>query len=100
MDYTMTGGMRLDPMPGAVIMNFEFYKDGTLNLTNNKDAERSTGTWSYNKNKKLISVAIKGGSNMTISSLKEDELIIVMDMSKATPDDPTEIKLFFKIKTT
>jgi hypothetical protein len=96
--YALMGSMRIDMKPEAPKMSFEFKKDKTFILTNDKSPDSSGGTWAYDPNKKLIKLIVSGKSNMSIVSLKADELSLIVDTKAATPDDPTPITLVCKIK--
>jgi hypothetical protein len=98
MSYALMGEMKIEKRPGAIESSFEFNKDGTFVLMSSKDTKGTNGTWSYDKNMKLIKLLIGGKNNSTIISLKEDEMILLADTKKATPDDPMEIKVVYKIK--
>jgi len=98
-DYTMMGGMKIVRKPGAAEMNFEFKKDKTVLLTSNNPGDKTKGTWNYDTNKKIIKVTFNGKSNGSIISLKEEEFVMVVDTKEATPDDPMELKVVYKIKT-
>src|SRR5580704_3753927 len=89
--YALMGSMRIDMKPEAPKMSFEFRQDKTFILTNDKSPDITRGTWAYDANKKLIKLTVNGSSNMSIVSLKEDELSMVVDTKAASPDDPTPI---------
>ena len=97
-DYAMMGGMKIGKIPGATEINQEFNKDKTFIMTSNDLKEKTTGTWAYDAKNKLIKLSINGKSNTSIISLKDGELIMLADTKEATPDDPMEIKLVYKIK--
>ena len=98
-DYAMMGNMKIGRIPGATEINYEFNKDKTFLLTSKDPKDKTKGTWAYDTKKKIIKLTVNGKSNTTIISLKEGELIILADTKEATPDDPMEIKLVYKIKT-
>ena len=97
-DYAMMGGMKIGRIPGASEINYEFKKDKTLMMTSDDPDDKTKGTWNYDSKKKIIRLIINGKSNTSIISLKEDELIMLADTKEATPDDPMEIKVVYKIK--
>ncbi|HLK28056.1 MAG TPA: DUF4923 family protein [Puia sp.] len=99
MDYAMMGGMKINKMPSAAEANFEFKKDGTFIETTNKDSKKINGTWIYDKNKKHIKLTINGKSSLSIISLKEDELTMLADTKQATPDDPMQLQIVYKISS-
>ena len=97
-DYAMMGEMKIGRIPGATEINYEFNKDKTFIMTSNDSKEKTKGTWTYDLKKKLIRLTVNGKSNTSIISLKDNELIMLADTKEATPDDPMEIKLVYKIK--
>lgn len=97
-DYALMGDMKIGRIPGAAELNYEFNKDKTFVLTSNDPKNKKKGTWAYDTKKKLIKLTVNGNSNTSIISLKDDELIMLADTKKATPDDPTALKLVYKIK--
>jgi len=98
-DYAIMGGMKIGRLPGATEINYEFNKDKTFLMTSNDPKDKTKGTWAYDTKKKIIKLTINGKSNTSIISLKEEELIMLADTKEATPEDPMEIKLVYKIKT-
>lgn len=97
-DYAMMGNEKIGRGPGAPEINYEFKKDKTYLATSNDPKDNIKGTWSYDPKKKLIKLIQNGKSNMSIISLKEEELIMLADFGDVTPDDPMAIKLVYKIK--
>ena len=97
--YAIMGNMKIGRIPGATEINHEFNKDKTLLMTSNDPKDKTKGTWAYDAKKKIIKLTINGRSNTSIISLKEGEFIMLADTKEATPDDPMEIKLVYKIKT-
>lgn len=97
-DYALMGDMKIGRIPGATELNYDFNKDKTFILTSNDPKNKKKGTWAYDAKKKIIRLNINGNSNTSIISLKDNELIMLADTKKATPDDPTELKLVYKIK--
>jgi hypothetical protein len=98
-DYAMMGNMKIGRIPGATEINYEFNKDKTFLMTSNDPKDTKKGTWAYDTKKKIIKLTVNGKSNTSIISLKEGEFIILADTKEATPDDPMEIKVVYKIKT-
>ncbi len=98
-DYAMMGNMKIGKIPGATEINYEFNMDKTFLMTSKDPKDKTKGTWAYDTKKKIIKLTVNGKSNTSIISLKEGELIILADTKEATPDDPMEIKLVYKIKT-
>ena len=100
-DYAIVGGIKIGRTPDAPEMNFEFNKDKTLIMTSSDPKDNIKGTWVYEPKGKVIKIKIKvtGASDLTIVSLKEDELRILADTKSATPDDPMAMTLVYKIKT-
>ena len=97
-DYVILGDMKLGRAQGATEINYEFKKDKTYLATSKDPKENIKGTWSFDSKKKIIKLIQNGKSRMSIISLKEEELIMLADTSEATPNDPMEIKLVYKIK--
>ncbi|MDF2193457.1 hypothetical protein [Paraflavitalea sp. CAU 1676] len=97
-DYAILGNMKIGRMPGAAESNYEFNKDKTFTLTGKDPKDKSKGTWVYDKKSKTIKLTLNGRSNTNIISLKEGELIMLTDTKEATPNDPMEIKVVYKIK--
>lgn len=98
-NYAIMGGMKIGRIPGAPEINYEFNKDKTFLMTSNDPKDKTKGTWSYDSKKKIIKLTVNGKNNTSIISLKEGELVMLADTKNATPDDPMEIKLVYKIKT-
>jgi hypothetical protein len=98
-NYAMMGNMKIGKIPGATEINYEFNKDNTFLMTSNDHKDKTKGTWVYEIKKKIIKLTVNGKSNTSIVTLKEGELIILANTKEATPDDPMEIKLVYKIKT-
>jgi hypothetical protein len=98
-NYAMMGDMKIGKVPGATEINYEFNKDRTFLMTSNDPKDKTKGTWAYDTKKKLIKLTVSGKSNSSIISLKEGEFILLADTKEATPDDPMEIKLVYKLKT-
>jgi hypothetical protein len=98
-DYAMMGNMKIGKIPGATEINYEFNMDKTFLMTSKDPKDKTKGTWAYDTKKKIIKLTVNGKSNTSIISLKEGELIILADTKEATPDNPMEIKLVYKIKT-
>ena len=97
-DYAIMGGMKIGRMPGAAEINYEFRKDKTFILSGSDPKDSKKGTWSYDPKKKQIKLILDGKPSSIISSLKEGELIMLIDTSKATPDDPMPITMVYKIR--
>lgn len=98
-DYALMGNIKIGRIPGAPEINYEFSKNKTFLMTSNDPKDKTKGTWAYDTKKKIIKLTVNGKSNANIISLKEGEFVILADTKKATPDDPMEIKLVYKIKT-
>jgi hypothetical protein len=97
LDYALMGGMKIQRMPGATEMNLEFNKDKTFIKTGKDPKDKTKGAWSYDPKKKQIMMKVSGKS-IEIISLKEDQFVMLADTKEATPDDPTEIRLVYKLK--
>jgi hypothetical protein len=97
-DYAMMGGMKIGRMPNATEMNFEFFSDKTFLITGSSPKDKTKGIWSYVPAKKIIELTINGKHKTNIISLKKDELILLANTKKDTPDDPMDIKLVYKLK--
>ncbi len=96
-DYAMMGGMKIGKLPGAPEMNYEFSKDKTFMMTSNDPKDKKKGTWFYDSKKKLIKLTVDGKVTTTIISLKDEELIMLVDTKEVTPDDPSAIQLVYKV---
>ncbi len=99
-NYAIMGGMKIGHPSDAAEINLEFNKDKTFLMTSNdsKEKNKEKGTWVYDTKKKTIKLFLNGKNNATIISLKEEELIMLMDTKEATPNDPMELKIVYKIK--
>ena len=97
-DYAIMGDIKIGRMPGAGEINYEFKKDKTFIMTTNDPTDKTKGTWAYDTKKKVIKLTIDGRSKASVISLKNEELIILVDTKDVTPDDPTDIKVIYKIK--
>ncbi len=98
-NYAIMGGMKITQIPGSPEISYEFNRDNTFLMTSNDPKEKDKGTWVYDTKKKTIKLSINGNNNTIIVSLKEGELIMLVDTKEATPDDPMELKIVYKIKT-
>ena len=96
--YAMLGGMRIDQKPGATAINYEFKRDKAFILTGGQPGKPLNGTWRYDSEKKVILLSVNGNKNSQVVSLKEDELMMLVDTKAATPDDPEAIRMVYKIK--
>jgi Lipocalin-like domain (DUF4923) len=96
MDYVIEGGMKIGGQPGAPEMNYEFNKDKTFVLTSNMSSTKIKGTWSYDPSKKLIKLTLNGRSNISVISLTNDRIEMLLDAKAETPDAPGPIQMFYK----
>ena len=97
-NYAMVGGSKIYREPNAVVIVYSFNKDKTFVVNSDKPGEETKGTWIYNPKQKLIKLVAKGRGDSKIISLKEHELVMVNDTKNATPDDPSQMKMYYKIK--
>jgi len=97
-DYVLMGNMKITPKPGAAQINYQFNKDKTFLLTISKKKETTNGTWVFDSKKKIIKLTVNGKPNSSIISLKEKEMIMLVDTKEATPDDPMQLKAVYKVK--
>lgn len=95
-DYLAMNGMKIARGAGAPEINYEFNSDNTYSLLGHEPQTKSKGTWKYDENKKLIKLFFNGLSNTSVISLNENELVILVNTREATPDDPSDMKMFFK----
>jgi hypothetical protein len=95
-DYALIGEEKMGAAPGAPVMNFEFRKDGTALVTSVGLEKGLEATWAYDAGKKLIRIAVNKQNRMTITNLKQNELILKPDLPNASPDDPM---LVYKIRS-
>jgi hypothetical protein len=92
--YAMMGNTKIEMKPGAAGVILNFVSDHTLIAVSPKD--KKTGRWTYDPALKQIRWEITGGGNGTIISLTADEMVVLMDTKKATPDDPSDLKIVYK----
>ena len=92
LDYVLDNGMKLIPPPGKGF-NYEFKQDNTFKLTGS--GNEGDGIWIYDPDKKQIKLKINDVSNTTIISLKEEELIMILDTKTAMPNVPSGMKTVF-----
>lgn len=97
-DYVLMGGMKIGRMPGAAEINYEFNKDKTFFMTSDDPNDKAKGTWSYDPKKKLIKLTLNGGTNSNIVSLKEGELVMLLEANAAVPDDLKDVQMVYKPK--
>ncbi|MFI5153017.1 MAG: hypothetical protein ACHQET_06750 [Chitinophagales bacterium] len=97
-NYAMVGGTKIYREPNAVVIVYEFSKDKTFVVSSNKPGEEAKGTWIYNPKQKLIKLVAKGKNDSKIISLKAGELVMLEDTKNATPNDGSEMKMYYKIK--
>ena len=95
LNYGIVSGERIGPAPGAPTMSYEFKTDGSVVITINGQNNHLQGTWAYDAGNKWIKVAVNKQKRLTITSLKQDELVMLTDMKDVTPNDPTD-KLVYK----
>ncbi|HEV2481444.1 MAG TPA: hypothetical protein VGS79_17350 [Puia sp.] len=98
LNYGIVSGERIGPNPGAPTMSFDFKTDGSVVIGFNGQNNHLQGTWTYDAGKKWIKVTVNKQKRLTISSLKQDELVMLSDMKDITPNDPTD-KLVYKPET-
>ena len=96
-DYIVEGG-RIDRAPETPGINLEFKKDKTVIITSTGESNAIKGTWNFEPKKKLIRLSVSGDKSMTVVSLKETEMTIVIDMKEAMPSDPTPLRMVCKPK--
>lgn len=100
--YATMQGMRIGQMPGNQQMEFEFFKDRTFKTSGNLSSKKGQGTWVYDLKQHCISMAVKGGERLKVSSLKTNEMILAVDLPKS-PSMPasngmTQLQLVCKPK--
>lgn len=88
-DYAILEGQKMGAAPGAPTMNYEFNKDGTVLVTSAGLKKPLNGTWLFDAGKKLVKVTVNKQTRITITSLKQNELLLQIDTKDVTPDDPT-----------
>jgi hypothetical protein len=98
-DFAIMGGMKIGMIPGAPEVNYEFKKDKTYFMTSKDSKDKVKGTWNYDTRKKIIKLTSDGKNSINIISLKDGELIMLVNTQDVTPDDPTELKMVYKVKT-
>jgi hypothetical protein len=93
------GDMQIAMKPGVQAPDFGFNKDKTLWISPLADGSKAKGSWTYDPGSKTIKLTVNGKSRGSIIKLRADQLIMLIDTKEATPDDPTPIKMVFKVKT-
>jgi hypothetical protein len=96
--YALADNMRIDMKPGVKTPDFGFNTDKTFWIAPFADGSRTKGTWVYDSASKTIKMIINKKGHGTIIQLQADQLIILFDTKEATPDDPTPIKVVYKVK--
>jgi hypothetical protein len=94
MNYVMMDGMKIERGAGAPETNFEFKKDKTYSMTDNKK-NSGKGTWTYDPKKKLVKLITNGKSYSSVIELTDAELVMFIDTREATPGEPP-FKTYFK----
>jgi hypothetical protein len=94
----MMGNMKIEQRPGADGMTYEFSKNKTYTVTISNSKEKIKGSWLYDPKKKIIKmIGGKDSKSLSIISLTSTELTMLVNTANATPDDPTVLKLVFKV---
>jgi hypothetical protein len=91
--------MKIDQLPGATEINFEFFKDGKVMMTSNPatDANKAKGKWNYDPNNKHIKIITNNKNTGEIINL--DEQVFIMQMNTDKNGSPSgELKTVFKPK--
>jgi hypothetical protein len=96
-NYALIGGMKIGQMPGAANADYDFKADKTFFIIDEAGG-KTKGSWQYDEKKKVIKLTVNGKNMLNVISLKDTELIVLADTKEATPDDPMELKLVYKIK--
>ena len=89
--------MRLDMQPGAPSVSVAFMPNKSMTITTGGSVQK--GTWAYDKSKKLVRLTVDGKSNLTVVALTGTELSMAADTKEATPDDPSQIIIVYKVKS-
>ncbi|MDI3322119.1 lipocalin-like domain-containing protein [Pinibacter soli] len=82
--YVITGNTKIEKPSDMGNISYEFSKDKTFVLTSDKD--KIKGTWLYDPKLKSIKLAVGKEMNMSISSLKKTEFIVIASPANAAPD--------------
>ena len=98
-NYAMVGGSKIYRDAGSTGSTYTFSKDKTFVVSGNKNGDEAKGTWIYNPKQKLIKLVTSGRPNSKIISLRDGELVMIADTKNATPDDNSEMKLYYKVKS-
>jgi hypothetical protein len=98
-DYAMMGNMKIGKPPGTSTPDYQFNENKKVVVSSGQTKDKTTGTWSYDSNKKVIKIIINGKTNGTVVSLTATELIMLIDTKQATPEDEMAIRLVYKLKT-
>lgn len=98
--YALMGNTRIDQLPGATELNFEFLKDGTVVTSSNPtDRDKTKGKWSYEPSKKHIKIITNNKNTVEIIDLNEQ--MFVMQMNTDKNEFPSgDLKTIFKPKLT
>lgn len=97
-NYAIMGGMKIERLPTAAQVNYEFLTDKTFTITGNDGTQKVKGSWTYLPDKKMIKLVSNGKNNTNIVSLKSGEFVLIANTRSATPDDPMPMKMVFKVK--
>jgi len=97
MDYALASGKKVNT-PASSLLYFEFYKDGTFSITGGKPKINAKGTWEYDSKKEMIFLSIAGKGIKTITSLTNDQFVVLADEQVPAQNDSLKAKIYFKVK--
>ena len=95
LNYGIVSGERIGPNPGSPTMSYDFKTDGSVVITINGQSNHLQGNWTFDAANKWIKITVNKQKRLTISSLKQDELVMLIDMKDVTPNESTD-KLVYK----
>lgn len=92
-DYAMMNGQKIEKMGQIKKMEYVFKVDKTYVLNDDK-----SGQWKYNEKKKAIELYQDGKLKSTITTLKSNSFVMVLNPDKSAPKGVKDFQIFFKPK--
>lgn len=83
-DYALMGNMKIEQLPGATEINYEFLKNGTVIMTTSPatDKEKTKGSWSYDAKNKRIKIVTYNKNTGVITDLNDSLFVMQMNTDK------------------
>jgi len=97
MDYALASGKKVNT-PASSLLYFEFSKDATFSITGGKPKINAKGTWEYDPKKGMIFLSIAGKGVKTITSLTNDQFVVLADEQVPAQNDSLKARIYFKVK--